>query len=166
MRFCTTKSRRFLLSAGRRLVLQDRAAFTVCLEGTAWCSITPSVSHIRTNITLTAHCVGRTFFGRAEPGCFHSFDWRFKFDSYERAQVSTIPIQQGLCDCIAVPLLHLGNFIEFSLRPCGLMAHTIFLLVVSINRDDLLKRTYIVVRKALNRKKIKGTGTPHILSRV
>ena len=34
------------------------------------------------NINFTANCVGRTFFGRGEPGCFHSFDWRFKFVSY------------------------------------------------------------------------------------
>ncbi|KAJ4431495.1 hypothetical protein ANN_20093 [Periplaneta americana] len=27
-----------------------------------------------------ALCVGRTFFGRGEPGCFHSFDWRFNLD--------------------------------------------------------------------------------------
>ena len=54
------------------------------------------------NITFTAHCVGRTFFGRGELGCFHSFDRRFKFDSYERAQVSSkivatfrlVPVQQ------------------------------------------------------------------------
>ena len=42
------------------------------------------------NITFTAHCVGHTFFGRGEPGCFHPFDWRFKFTSYERAQSSSI----------------------------------------------------------------------------
>ena len=29
-------------------------------------------------------------FGRGEPGCFHSFYWRFRFGSYERAQVSSI----------------------------------------------------------------------------
>ena len=33
------------------------------------------------NITFTAHCVGHTFYGCAEPGCFHSFHWGFKFGS-------------------------------------------------------------------------------------
>ena len=42
------------------------------------------------NITFTAHCVGRTFFGRGEPGCFNSFDCRFKFGSYERAKVPSV----------------------------------------------------------------------------
>ena len=41
------------------------------------------------NIAFTLLCVGRTFFGRGEPGCFHSFDCRFKCGSYERAQVSS-----------------------------------------------------------------------------
>ena len=76
------------------------------------------------NITFTAHCIGRTFFGRGKPGCFHSFDWRFKFGSYERAQVLSkevlifplVPVQQGLCDCIAMQLLHLGNFMEYPTR--------------------------------------------------
>ena len=48
------------------------------------------VGYIRMNIIFTAHCVGCTFFGLGEPGCFHSFDWRFKFGSYGRAQVSSI----------------------------------------------------------------------------
>ena len=73
MGFYTTKCRPFLLSAGRRW----------CLGGTEWCSITPSMSHA----TFTAHCVGR-----GEPGCFHSFDWRFMFGSYEWAQVSSITL--------------------------------------------------------------------------
>ena len=30
------------------------------------------------------------FFGGGEPACFRSFDWRFMFGSYERAQVSYI----------------------------------------------------------------------------
>ena len=28
-------------------------------------------------------------------GCFHSFDWRFKFGSYERAQASSIATNRG-----------------------------------------------------------------------
>ena len=28
-----------------------------------------------------------TLFGLGEPGCFHSFDWHFKFGSYEQAKV-------------------------------------------------------------------------------
>ena len=41
------------------------------------------------NITFTAHYVGLIFFGREEPRYFHSFDCRFKFGSYEQAQVSS-----------------------------------------------------------------------------
>ena len=41
------------------------------------------------SITFTAHCVKGTFSGRGESGCFHSFDWRFKCGSYERAQISS-----------------------------------------------------------------------------
>jgi len=41
------------------------------------------------NIAFTLLCVGRTVFGRGEPGCFHSFDCRFKCGSYERSQVSS-----------------------------------------------------------------------------
>ena len=33
----------------------------------------PSMSYATMNITFTAHCVGRTFFARGEPECFHSF---------------------------------------------------------------------------------------------
>ena len=76
------------------------------------------------NIAFTAHCVGCTLFRRGVPGFFHPFNWSFKFGSYERAQVSSIatirpkevvafplvPVQQDLCDCVAVPLLHLGYF--------------------------------------------------------
>ena len=36
---------------------------------------TPSVSYATVNITFTAHCVGCTFFGPGELGCFHSFDF-------------------------------------------------------------------------------------------
>ena len=43
MGFCTTKCRRFLLSA---------------------------MLYARMNIAFTAHCVRRTFLGRGEPGCF------------------------------------------------------------------------------------------------
>ena len=83
------------------------------------------------NIIFTAHCVGHTFFGRGEPGCFHSFDWLLEFGSYKRAQVSStvmihprkssvsfplVPIQQGLCYFIAVPLLHLENFMGYPTR--------------------------------------------------
>ena len=39
-------------------------------------------------IAFTLPCLGRTVSGRGEPGCFHSFDRRFKCGSYERAQVS------------------------------------------------------------------------------
>ena len=41
-------------------------------------------------IIFTAHYVEHTFFGRGEPECFHSFDWRFKCGLYEQAQVSSI----------------------------------------------------------------------------
>ena len=34
--------------------------------------------------------VGCTSSRGGQPGCFHSFYWRFKFDSYERAQVLSI----------------------------------------------------------------------------
>ena len=37
-------------------------------------------------------CRENFFFRRGEPGFFHSFDWRFKFGPYERAQVSSIPL--------------------------------------------------------------------------
>ena len=102
--------------------------FTLPFPFPGYCGLTftPSVSYIIMNITFTAHCVGRTSFGREEPGCFHSFDWRFKFGSYEGAQVSFIAyirpkksslpsgkIQQDLCDIIAVPLLHLGTFMGY-----------------------------------------------------
>ena len=74
-----------------KVVLQECAviAFTVWLGRTAWCSINPTLSYATMNLTFTVHCAGSTFFGR-EQGCFHSFDWRFKFDSYQRAQGSTI----------------------------------------------------------------------------
>ena len=49
--------------------------------------ITPSLLYATMNITFTAHCLGHTFFGQGELGCFHSFDWHFKFDLFERAQV-------------------------------------------------------------------------------
>ena len=35
----------------------------------------PSMSYATMNITFRAYCVGRTFFGRGDLGCFHSFDW-------------------------------------------------------------------------------------------
>ena len=75
----------------KKVVLQERAvtAFTVCLESTAWCNITPSMSYATMNITFTAYYVGRVFFERGEQGCFHSFDWLFKFGSIERAQFSS-----------------------------------------------------------------------------
>ena len=62
----------------------------VCLGGTEWCRITPSMSYTSMNIIFTAYCVGHTFFGWRELDCFHSFDWHFKFGSYEHAQVSSI----------------------------------------------------------------------------
>jgi len=37
------------------------------------------------NIAFTLLCVGHTVFGRGEPGCFQSFDCRFKCGSYERS---------------------------------------------------------------------------------
>ena len=39
---------------------------------------------------LTANCVGHTFFGGGELGCFHSYDWHFKFGSYEWAHILSI----------------------------------------------------------------------------
>ena len=62
----------------------------------------PSVSYATMNVTFTAHSVGRTFFGRGEPGCFHSFDWCFKFGSFEQAQVSSIATirPQKLSPCL------------------------------------------------------------------
>ena len=53
-----------------KVVLQKRAIVRSIyryLGGTAWCIITPSLSYATMNITSTAHCVGRTFFGRGEP---------------------------------------------------------------------------------------------------
>ena len=41
-------------------------------------------------INFAAHCVRGNFFGRGEPGCFHSCNWLFKFGSYERAQMLSI----------------------------------------------------------------------------
>ena len=103
--FCTTKFHHFLVSAGRMWCSESglrwccRKAGTCSsrhglLGGTAWCSITSSMSYATMNITFTALCVGSTFCGREEPGCFHSFDWRFKLDSYDRAQVSSIACQR------------------------------------------------------------------------
>ena len=64
------------------------------------------------------------FFGGGEPGCLYLFDWRFKFGSYERVQVSSekvvtfplVSVQQVLCGCVVLPLLHLGNFMGYPTR--------------------------------------------------
>ena len=85
------------------------------------------------NIIFIVHCVGRTFFGRGEPGYFHSFDWCFKFGSYEQVQVSSkkvvtfplVPVQQGLWDCIMVLLMHLGNFMGYPTRCKFAVTHNI-----------------------------------------
>ena len=76
-----------------KVVLQKRSvvgSFTVCFGGTVWWSRIPSMSYATMNIAHTAHCIGYTFFARGEPGCFHSFDWRFKFGLYERAHVLSV----------------------------------------------------------------------------
>ena len=83
----------------------------------------PSCSYTTMNITFTTHSIGHTFFGGGELGCFHSFDWSFSWfiwdspgfvDSDDLSEkvitFSLVPVEQGLCDCIAVPLLHLRNF--------------------------------------------------------
>ena len=72
------------------MVLHERAVIGAFLGGITWCSITLLMSYGSMNLTLTAHCVGHTIFGRGEPECFYSFDWHFKYYSYERAQVSSI----------------------------------------------------------------------------
>ena len=75
------------------------------------------------NITFTLLCVGRTFLGRGEPGCFHSFDLSFQMwfvrtstsfvhsddPSKEFITFPLVPVQQVLCICIPLPLLHLGQ---------------------------------------------------------
>ena len=76
-------------SPGRwtNVVLQECA-----VEGSVYhlrAAVLPSsVSYAIMSFTFTAQCVERTFFGWGEPGCFHSFVWSFKFDSYDRANVS------------------------------------------------------------------------------
>ena len=66
----------------------------IAVVGSVYClslrdSVVPYHSiNATTNIVFT-FCVGRTGFGRGEPGCFHSFDCRFKCGSYEQAQVSS-----------------------------------------------------------------------------
>ena len=42
------------------------------------------------SITFTTHCEERILFGWGQPGCCNSYDWRFTFGSYVRAQVSSI----------------------------------------------------------------------------
>ena len=39
-----------------------------------------------------------------------------RFPSKKVVTFPLIPAQQGLCDCIAVPLLHLGNFMGYPTR--------------------------------------------------
>ena len=68
-----------LNEAGAARTCGSKAAFTHYFGGTAWYNITQSMSYATMNVTFTAYCVGRTFFGRKGPGCFHSLDWRFKF---------------------------------------------------------------------------------------
>ena len=75
------------------------------------------------NITFAAHCVGCTFFGRGDRVAFiyligvsslvRMSETRFRHSDDSSKKVVTFPLlrfQQGLCDCITVPLLHLGNF--------------------------------------------------------
>ena len=63
---------------------------TICLGSTVWCSVTSWMSYPTMNITFRAHFARRTFFRQGEPVCLQSFDWRFKFVSYERAQFPSI----------------------------------------------------------------------------
>ena len=68
----------------------SRQSLPPALEVKRGAILPTSMSYTTMNITFTEHYVGRTLFGRGEPGCFHSFDWLFKFGSYERAQVSSL----------------------------------------------------------------------------
>ena len=88
MGFCTTKCRSFFLSLDEGCAAGTcscRQRLPSALE-VQRCAILPHQWH---SPQWTAQCVGRSFF-RGEQGCFHSFDWRFTFSSYEQAQVSSM----------------------------------------------------------------------------
>ena len=64
--------------AGTRI---SRQSLPSALEVQHGVVLPPSISYATMKITFTAYYVGHTFFGRGEPGCFHSFDWCFEFGS-------------------------------------------------------------------------------------
>ena len=111
-----------------KVVLQERAVVCSVYRLPWRCSITPSMSYATMNITFTTHCVGCTFFG--EENRMLPFIWLavqvwlvwatavFVHSDDLSKKVVTFPlvlVQQGLSDCRAVPLLHLGNFIGIQL---------------------------------------------------
>ena len=53
----------------------------------------------------------QVWFVWASPGFVHSGD-----SSKKSVTFPLLPVQQSLCNCIAVPLLHLGNFMEYTTR--------------------------------------------------
>ena len=53
----------------------------------------------------------QVWFVWSSPGFVYNDDWSKKIVTFP-----LVPVQQGLRDCIAVPLLHLGNFIGYLTR--------------------------------------------------
>ena len=101
--------------------------FIICLGGTAWCSVTPIIvvcqneHHLhstlcrvhflwtrRTGMLAFIRLVFQVWFIRASPGFIHSSDSSKKIVTFP-----LVPVQQCLCDCIAVPLLYLRNFMGY-----------------------------------------------------
>ena len=112
-----------------KMVLQERAAFTVCIGGTVWYSITPSMAYARFSFTHNEQHLHRTlcrahFLWTKRTGMlpfiwlvfqvwflWASSDFVHSDDSSKKVVTfPLVPVQQGLCDCITVSLLHLGNF--------------------------------------------------------
>ena len=89
-----------------------------------------TINVIRHNdIIFTANCSGRTFLGEENLDASNHLTGVIslvrmsepRFRPYRRLvqeshQLPLVPIQQGLWDCIAMPFLHLGNFIGYSTR--------------------------------------------------
>ena len=145
--FWTTKCCHFLLSAGRRWYCRNVQYYplNVICHNEHHLHSTLCRAHFlwkrRTGMLAFIWLAFQIWFVRASPGFVHSDDLSKRVIAFP-----SLPVQQSLCDCIAVPMLHLENFMGYPTRSKFSVTQNVEHSFVTYSRLALLTHTALTHR--------------------